>query len=391
MPYNPSSIDILCTTQTLRQYYIRIELLNTSMQVVDTLQYELISGDYKEDADSDIRRICSLTFVVKNATYFANQFSKIWLDKYVRISLGLDYVARQETLWYPLGIYLFNDTSFIYDMTSRTVTVSCLDMMSLFTGVRNGAIPSIQTIIPAGSSIKNVITTMLKQYYNITNVMIEETETVPYDIELAAGATFYDMLSEMKELYPAREMYFDEYGVFTWKQIPTTSTETSLFDDSILGDLIISQSTTRSFSEIKNAVRVYGKDDMVWTTKLYAIKPTTTEERTTYIVDVDNPYTIDKVGEVWSVLSGGHYEKIYTDQLLQERAGYELWLGTNWGETLSLEGMLIPFIHVNTKFTYQDKMTREVNDYIIKSISYDFASGTMDMSCMRYFPLYSFV
>lgn len=392
MPYIPTATDILCTRQTIRQYYIRVELLNKSYQILDTLQYELISGTYTEDAESDMRRICDLTFVVKNATYFADQYAKIWMDKYVRIYLGLDYVAREyDTVWYPLGIYLFNDTSFTYDLTSRTVTVSCLDFMSLFTGDRNGVIPALTTKVLAGENMTSVIATLLRQFYGITDPIIVENETIPYDIEMAAGATFYDLLREMKDLYPGREMYFDEDGIFTWKKIPTESNETNLFDDTVLSELIIRQSTTRTFSEIKNCIRIYGQDDEVWTAKLHSRAPSYQEDNTTYIIEHDNPYSIEQIGEVWNVFSGGHYEKIYTPQLLSERCVYELWLATNWNETITLEGMLIPFLRVNTKFSYKNKLTGEYGDYIVKSVNFDFDSGTMQLTCLRYYPLYEFL
>ena len=110
MSYQPTQTDIQVLRQSNQIIYIKLELLNKMFQVIDELQGEVIEGSQTEDSDSDIRNTSNITFIVKDASYLANQTSKIWLDKYVRLYVGVLHQRSQEILWYPMGTFYLTKT-----------------------------------------------------------------------------------------------------------------------------------------------------------------------------------------------------------------------------------------------------------------------------------------
>lgn len=103
----------------------------------------------------------------------------------------------------------------------------------------------------------------------------------------------------------------------------------------------------------------------------------------------DSPFNIDNLGyEIYHECSGGDYEKIYTNELANQRARYEIWLSTNIQNNISLEMIFIPWLDVNTKISYTDKETKEINNYIIKRINGSFISAVMTMDVIRFYENY---
>ena len=65
------------------------------------------------------------------------------------------------------------------------------------------------------------------------------------------------------------------------------------------------------------------------------------------IIDVNNEYVIEKIGDKLKVLSGGDIDKISTSSLCKDRCKYELINATNKQINLSLNTLAIPFLDVN--------------------------------------------
>lgn len=103
----------------------------------------------------------------------------------------------------------------------------------------------------------------------------------------------------------------------------------------------------------------------------------------------DSPFNIDNLGyEILYTCDGGDYAKIYTDDLANQRARYEIYKHTNLQQSLELTTLIIPWLNVNWKITYKPHSTEEVLPYIIKKISGSSMSGTMNLSLMRFYPDY---
>ena len=259
MGYQVTQTDMQVLRQSNQITYIKAELLNKQFQIIDELQGELIDGNHSVSAESDIRSTADATFIVKDKSYLVNQTSKIWLDKYVRLYIGVLHQRSQEILWYPMGTFLFNENSYSYDSTTKTLSVNLLDLMSNLTGIRNGQVKGLSHIISAETDIRSAMISTLTEGGVAVNYIIDDIEkTVPYDLEFGTGATVHEMVAELRDLYPAWETYFDD-TTFICKPIPTCIDDDIVIDAVTLEPLVINENLSNSFENVKNVTDVWGK------------------------------------------------------------------------------------------------------------------------------------
>jgi len=107
-----------------------------------------------------------------------------------------------------------------------------------------------------------------------------------------------------------------------------------------------------------------------------------------YDTNPQSPFTIENLGyELLYVYEGGEYEKIYTDDLANQRARYEIYQHTNLQQTLELTMLIIPWLDVNQKIEYQSRNSENIYPYIIKNISGS-TGATMEVTLTRFYPEY---
>lgn len=263
MFYLPTQQDIYILKQHKMNLYIIINLLNfPSLKTVGNLQGELISDTFSIDADSDIRRTFHLTCFVKDSSFYIDSSSKIWIDKLIEIQIGIKDQRTSEIVYYKMGSFLFDEVGYQYDATSKTLTLSCVDLMANFTGLRNGQVRGLATIINRGEDIREVMIQILTDNAQYNKYRIDERQrikTLQHDLNFSVGATIYDVLHELNEHEAGWEMFFDINNFFVSQKIPSTYGDPYVLDWQTLDDLIISESINTKFSDIKNSVRVWGR------------------------------------------------------------------------------------------------------------------------------------
>lgn len=104
----------------------------------------------------------------------------------------------------------------------------------------------------------------------------------------------------------------------------------------------------------------------------------------------DSPFYIgdNRENVVVSVLTGGDYDKIPSNDLAQQRADYELWKATRFEDSVVLVMKLVPWLGLNQKIEYKSIKTGEIDQYITKNISLDFTNATMTVTAIKFYPLY---
>ncbi len=252
--------------QPIRDMSIKIELLNFSYQTIGEITGNTISGNISEDANADIRRTCSLSLVVTDSSFNIEPGSKFWLDRYMKIYVGINNIKTGEIVWMNQGIYLIDAPSWKYDATNNILTIAGLDLMAKLTGARGGYLPASGYKIPAGSNIKSVMTALLAQFTTFTNyAIVDNPQTVPLDMEFEQGVTVYEILAELRDLYPSWEIFFDIDGVFRYQEIPNGQNDeilsedgTIIADDDLWNDIVIDEAVDVSFQDVKNVIYVYG-------------------------------------------------------------------------------------------------------------------------------------
>lgn len=265
MALNITQDDYNILRQSYIKQYIKLDLLDFNMNIVDELSGNLIGLSVTVDANADLRRSCECSLVVTDSSFEIQPGGKIFLDKYIRPWIGYLNIRTGNIQWYNQGIYLINAPSYQYDAATYTLSFSGLDLMSKLTGLRNGELQGVPAKIPIGSDVRGAIIAALElggfnKYIVSECKNIDDTiQEVPYDIEITQGGTVYDILKELCAILPQYQMYFDTDGVFHYESIPTGLNDPVLIDDDVWQNILISASVSTDFENVKNYIEVYGR------------------------------------------------------------------------------------------------------------------------------------
>ena len=250
--------------QRINERYIKINILDFQYRTVDQIDGNMLSCSIKCDADSDLRRSCSVSLVVRDNSFDIQSGGKIWLDKYIQVYIGLKNIYTQEIQWYNQGIYLIDAPTWQYNATNNTLSFSGLDLMSKLTGSRNGQLQGMPTVIKQGESVREAIIATLA-LGGFTKYVVSECanrdgsiQAVPYDIEIDQGGYVYDILTKLRDILPQYQIYFDADGVFHYDLIPTGEDEPVVLTDDVWDNILIGEDISTDFASVKNYVEVYG-------------------------------------------------------------------------------------------------------------------------------------
>lgn len=255
--------------QSIRNRYIQVNLLDFNFFTVDSLGGRLIDGSIDINANSDIRRTCSVNFVVTDSSFNVEAGGKIWLDKYFQIYIGVEDLKTGEIVWTNTGIFLINQPSFMYDVSTRTMSFHGVDLMAKMTGLRNGYITGIGsdqfTLIPVGSNVREVMIAVLQEC-GFNRYVIRECQNtdgviqdVPYDMQFEQGATWYEILAALRDILPNYQIYFDVDGVFHYEKIPSGVDDPVIITEEIWENNLIQENLSIDFENVKNFIEVWGR------------------------------------------------------------------------------------------------------------------------------------
>lgn len=258
---NITNEQFMSVMQNIQSRYVKLELLNYQFQTVDNLEGVVVTGNISIDANADIRRTASLSIVINNSSFEVASGSKIWLDKYVRIWIGIYNFISSEVNWTNCGIYIIDAPSYNYDASTNSLEISLLDLMAKLTGIRNGYLPGVPVVLKAGENIREAIIDTL-ELGGFTKYIVEDAPspgTIPNDLEFSQGATVYDLLAGLRDIYPNYEIFFDVEGTFFYKEIPSGNEDPVLVDDTLWSNIVSSESVSVDFQNVKNSIEVFGR------------------------------------------------------------------------------------------------------------------------------------
>lgn len=274
---------------------LRIEVLDSKQRIVGTI-YGIASGNLSISGESDVRRTASLTLhpTLTEKIRLAED-SLLWLNKDIRIFVSLYNPKTRQYREYPLGTYVYTDTSVTYDASSNSLTINCADFMKKLDGTKNGQLGTLTIGYPAYKEdadtgevlsryiISKAIVETLEKLANITdhriddigehNAMPEYNEdwetyraenqtwnTIPYDLEFSAGCSVLSILTTLRDLYPNYEMFFDmESNAFICQQKPLCYEDDLFLDNSFLQRVLISENTAVDMTAVRNICEVWGQ------------------------------------------------------------------------------------------------------------------------------------
>ena len=261
MPFNITERQKQSSLQNIQNRFVRIKLLNYQFQTIDEISGVVTSGNISINANSDIRRTGSLNIVVQDSTFEVGASSKVWLDKYVQVFVDIDHIISGKRVETNCGIFIIDAPKYQFDPSTNTLTLSLLDLMAKLTGIRNGYLKGIPTRFPAGEDIRQAIIGTLG-LGGFTKYIVEAPQgngKIPTDLEFNAGATVYELLTGLRDIYPNYEMFFDIDGTFYYKPIPTGANDPVVIGDDVWESIVTSEGIGTDFQNIKNSIEVYGR------------------------------------------------------------------------------------------------------------------------------------
>lgn len=247
--------------QNIQSRYIKLELLNYQFQTVDNIEGVCTGGSISIDANSDVRRTGSVELVITDSSFEVASGGKVWLDKYIRVWIGTASLITGDIEYTNCGIFIIDAPSYQYNPSTNTLTLSLLDMMAKLTGVRNGYLPGTPVVLSAGENIRKAIIDTLA-LGGFTKYVVEEAPspgTIPNDLEFSQGATVYDLLSGLRDIYPDYEIFIDSNSVFYYKPIPTGEGDPVYVDDTLWSNIVTEENISIDFQNVKNVIEVYGR------------------------------------------------------------------------------------------------------------------------------------
>lgn len=247
------------TKSSYRRIKLRVDLLSFSFNIIGRLEGNITDGNIKIDANSDIRRVANITMVITDSSFDIGEDKKIWLDKYIQIYVGMIDV-NNNIEWINMGIYLIDNPTKTYNATTNTLSFQAYDLMSKMTGLRNGQIPGIPTLIPTGSSIRGSMASVVSQLGGFNNFIIEDNpQDVPYDIKIETGGYVYDIISKLRDISPYWETFFDVDGIFHYQPIKAYYDDEIVADDDVFKYTVMDIENIVDFENVKNVIEVFGK------------------------------------------------------------------------------------------------------------------------------------
>lgn len=342
--------------QNIQNRYIKLELLNYQYQTVDELQGVAISGNITIDANSDVRRTGSIEIVVKDSSFEVGSGNKIWLDKYIRVYVGIESIRSGKIEYTNCGMFIIDAPSYAYNSSSNILSMSLLDLMCKMTGARNGYLKGVPVVLSAGENIRQAIIDTIA-LGGFTKYIVEESPgdgNIPVTLEFNQGSTIYDLLAGLRDIYPNYEIFFDAEGIFYYKAIPTGEGSAVSVSDALWQKIVVDEQINTDFQYVKNSVEVYGRThDPIYTATSVTKAGTTigqitlTPSVTSFTTDgvysfnlkdgtEEFEQTMLRVGSsatYWPILdSNNNYIKIPVEEeettfCVQFKGTYWLWLG----------------------------------------------------------------
>lgn len=249
--------------QTYRNLYCRVHLLNYNFQVVDEISGVITSDSWTISATSDIRRTGTITLVPDNSdAYKIKAGSKIFLDKYVQVYIGIQDNRTGEIVYNNMGIYIINNPQHIFSSTENSITLSLVDLMAKLTGLRNGNLDGYEYQLKEGQNVRQIFIAVLAKV-GFTNYAIDidpnDYQTIQYDMSVDGTSTLYNILSTINQnQYINYQMYFDVDGCFHFNKIPSGTNEMIMVDDDIWKSSYISHNVNTDYESLKNDIIVLG-------------------------------------------------------------------------------------------------------------------------------------
>ena len=377
-----SSISMSYLTDVLKRPTIKPRFRLFVLNPDETINYEIPeediiinSGNFTENYQNGQRKSVNINLINVDGKYTPS-INTIWVHDRFRFDIGLEFDG--QVYWFPRGIYILGNPSADHQNSDKQVSLTLVDKFAVLEG-KSGTLEATYEI-PVGSDIEQAIMGILT-LDNGSGYPIDLKPIIydrafkglkmPYTLSKDAGSTLGEMLLEIGTILNA-EVYYNSQGNLCFININETTLDVqkaSLWDYSDEDRDYGGATANYDFENAVNEVHVVGDNinNEIFSAMAKNENPV-------------SPLCIQRIGRRIEYINDSN---IYSDDLAQQRANYELRKFGILKTTMNIQVSFNPLLFVNNLVTITDKyynLTRE--RFLIQSISYTIGNESqMTVSC----------
>ena len=377
-----SSISMSYLTDVLKRPTIKPRFRLFVLNPDETINYEIPeediiinSGNFTENYQNGQRKSVNINLINIDGKYTPS-INTIWVHDKFRFDIGLEFDG--QIYWFPRGIYILGNPSADHQDSDKQVSLTLVDKFAVLEG-KAGTLEATYEI-PVDSDIEQAIMGILT-LDNGSGYPIDLKPIIydrafkglkmPYTLSKDAGSTLGEMLLEIGTILNA-EVYYNSQGNLCFININETTLDVqkaSLWDYS---------DEDRDYS---NATANYDFENAV--NEVHVVGDNINNEIFSAMAKNENPLSplcIQRIGRRIEYINDSN---IYSDDLAQQRANYELRKFGILKTTMNIQVSFNPLLFVNNLVTITDKYYNLARErFLIQSISYTIGNESqMTISC----------
>ena len=356
----------------------RLFVLNSD----ETINYEipqediiLNSGNFTENYQSGQRKSVNINLINIDGKYTPS-INTIWVHNKFRFDVGLEF--DNQVYWFPRGIYILGNPSSSHQDSDKQVSLTLVDKFAVLEG-KAGTLEATYEI-PVDSDIEKAIIGILTldngsgYPIDLKPIIYDRTFKglkMPYTLSKDAGSTLGEMLLEIGTILNA-EVYYNSQGNLCFVSINETTLDiqkASLWDYTDTERDYFNANANYDFENAVNEIQVVGDNinNKIFSAMAQNKNPV-------------SPLCIQRIGRRIEYINDSN---IYSDDLAQQRADYELRKFGILKTTMNINVAFNPLLFVNNLINITDSyygLDRE--RFLIQSISYTIGNECqMTVSC----------
>ena len=377
-----SSVSMSYLTDVLKRPTIKPRFRLFVLNHDETINYEIPeediiinSGNFTENYQNGQRKSVNINLINVDGKYTPS-INTIWVHDKFRFDIGLEFDG--QVYWFPRGIYILGNPSADHQDSDKQVSLTLVDKFAVLEG-KAGTLEATYEI-PVDSDIEQAIMGILT-LDNGSGYPIDLKPIIydrafkgfkmPYTLSKDAGSTLGEMLLEIGTILNA-EVYYNSQGNLCVININETTLDVqkaSLWDYSDEDRDYDSATANYDFENAVNEVHIVGDN--------------INNEIFSAMAKNENPISplcIQRIGRRIEYINDSN---IYSDDLAQQRANYELRKFGILKTTMNIQVSFNPLLFVNNLITITDKYYNlERERFLIQSISYTIGNESqMTVSC----------
>lgn len=235
---------------------IKIEWLRVDETVESIFTSDILDGSLTINRNNGVRR--AIDFTVKNVPELLPSIYGIWINKKIRLSLGV-VCADGTDYFLPQGVFVLSDPSYISSPSGGTISFSAVDKFSLLNSESGGILLDIYQI-NTGTVVGTSVQTILTTFTDPTPANIQPiTTTFPYTVIKQAGDNAGKLLQDIA-YFCSRNVYYNELGQLMFVDDIADDLKGSLWDFNTSDDRYnyLGSTINYEFSKCRNTVKVIG-------------------------------------------------------------------------------------------------------------------------------------